>query len=81
MINPMMQQLMVNNLAPIKNLLNTVRNSGNPMMMLNQMAGNNPTVKQAMDYVNANGGDARAAFYRLAQEKGVDPNTILNYLK
>ena len=78
MFNPMMQQLMMNNLAPVRNLMNTVR--GNPMM-LNQLANSNPALRQAMDYVNANGGDARAAFYRLAQEKGVDPNTILSYLK
>ena len=79
MVNPMLTQLAKAN--PVMNLLNTVKNSGNPMMMLNQMAGSNPTVRQAMDYINANGGDARAAFYKLAQEKGVDPNTILNSLK
>ena len=77
----MMQQLAMSRMNPIKSLFNTVRSSGNPMMMLNQMAGNNPAVRQAMDYVNANGGDARAAFYKLAQEQGIDPNTILNMLK
>ena len=73
MNNPMLMQL-----NPVMNIL---KNSGNPMMVLNQMAGNNPAIKQAMNYINANGGDARTAFYKLAQEKGVDPNTILNSFK
>lgn len=81
MVNPMLQQLTMSRLSPMKNLLDTVRSSGNPMMTLNQMAGNNPAIRQVMDYVNANGGDARTAFYRLAQERGVDPDSILNSLK
>lgn len=31
-----------------------------------------------MDMVNQNGGDAKTLFYRMAQQKGVDPNTIIN---
>ena len=44
---------------------------------VNQMIMNNPQMKQVMDYVNANGGDPKAAFYKLAKEKGVDPEEIL----
>ena len=57
----------------------------NPMLeMLNQKANpqlNNKTpMQQVMDYVNQNGGDPKAAFYKLAKEKGVDPNFILSML-
>ena len=45
------------------------------------MAQNNPAMKQAIEYINANGGDPKDAFYKLAQERGVDPQTILNSLK
>lgn len=38
-------------------------------------------IKQAMDFVRANGGDARTAFYRLAQQKGVDPVSVLRNLR
>jgi hypothetical protein len=38
-------------------------------------------MKQAMDYVNQNGGDAKEAFYKLANENGVNPEDIINYLK
>ena len=41
----------------------------------------NPAMKQAIDYVNANGGNAKDAFYKLAKEKGIDPESILNSLK
>ena len=41
----------------------------------------NPQIKYVMDLVNQNGGDPKAAFYKLAEEKGIDPNEIINILK
>ena len=49
--------------------------------MLNQMMQNNPQYKQVMDYVNKNGGDPKTAFYKMAEEQGVNPDEILNMLK
>lgn len=51
----------------------------NPLLtgIVNQTMQNNPQIKQVMDYINQNGGDPKTAFYKLAQEKGVDPNEIL----
>ena len=51
----------------------------NPLLtgIVSQTIQNNPQIKQVMDYVNQNGGDPKTAFYKLAQEKGVDPNEIL----
>ena len=46
--------------------------------MLSQMMANNPQV-QAL--VSASNGDPKAAFYKLAKEKGIDPNTIIDALK
>ena len=65
----------------IRQLMQTVQMARNPQMAINQMAQSNPQMKQAIDYVNANGGNAKDAFYKLAQEKGVDPNSILNQLR
>ena len=83
-MNPMLQTLNQNQinqgLVPIKNMLNMVRSAGNPQMMLNQMVGQNPQMRQVMEYINANGGDPKAAFYKLAQEKGVNPDDILRQL-
>ena len=54
-----------------------VKSSRNPQAMLQQLINQNPQVQNVMKYVNDNGGDPKAAFYKLAQEKGVDPNEVL----
>lgn len=57
----------------------------NPILeMLNQRQNpqqNKTPMQQAMEYVQQNGGDPRIAFYKLAKEKGIDPNYILSMLK
>ena len=64
-------------LFPFKNAMNAVNMARNPQSMLGQAMMNNPQMKQVMEYVNANGGDAKTAFYKLAGEMGVDPEEIL----
>ena len=65
----------------IYQMMKTVQMARNPQMMLQTMARTNPAMKQAMDYINANGGNAEQAFYKLAEERGVDPQEILNSLR
>ena len=65
----------------IKQTMNMIRSSQNPQLLMNQLMQSNPQMKQVMDYVNASGGDPKKAFYALAQQKGIDPNEILNALK
>ena len=55
--------------------------SSNPNAMMQQMLMTNPNYKQVMEYVNKNGGDPRKAFFQMAQEKGVNPDSILSMLK
>lgn len=81
MQNPMLQNLNQSKTFQIRQMMQTLKNAGNPQMMFNQMMAQNPQYKQVMDYVNANGGDAKAAFYKMAQEKGVNPDDILNQLR
>ena len=45
------------------------------------MLSQNPQVKQVMDYINDNGGDAKSAFYKMCEEKGINPDEILNQLR
>ena len=80
MYNPMLSVLTRQTAAPVKQLINTLRASGNPQMLLSQMAAQNPQIAQVMQYVRSCGGDPRTAFYKLAQEKGVDPKDILSQL-
>ena len=65
----------------ILTLINNIRNSTNPQETFSQLMNNNPQLQQVMNYVQQNGGDAKAAFYNLAKEKGIDPNTILSQLR
>ena len=60
---------------------NLLLHSYSRLNCMNQLAQNNPQIKQAMDYVNQCGGDPQKAFYTLAKQKGVDPQQILDALK
>ena len=82
-MNPILNQLiggmMKNN--PILNMYRTIMGAQNPNAMLQNMAQQNPQLKQTMDYINQNGGNAKQLFYSMAQQKGINPDTILNQLK
>ena len=69
------------NLQPIKNILGMVRSASNPQAMLQTMMQGNPQFRQAMDIVQQYGGDPQKAFYSLCEQKGVDPQKILDALK
>ena len=62
-------------------VLNRVRNSPNPNQAMQQLLSNNPQYQGIMQYINQNGGDAKSAFYNMAAQKGVDPNSILSQLR
>ena len=80
-MNPILQRMQTPNLNQIRNMMNTVKNAGNPQAMLMNMAQNNPRIKQAMDVINQSGGDPQKAFYALAEQKGVNPEDILSQLR
>ena len=65
----------------IQQMIGLIRSSGNPQAMLMQMMQNNPNMKQAMEIVQQYGGDAEKAFYALAEQKGINPQEILDLLK
>ena len=71
--NPMMSQ--------IKQMMNIVKSAQNPQAMLNQMMMNNPNMKQVMDIVNQYGGSPEKAFYAVAEQKGINPQDILDMMK
>lgn len=85
MQNPMLQALrgtpVNSNLSQIKQMMNMVRSAGNPQAMLQSIAQNNPQMKQVMDIVNQSGGDPKAAFYKMAEEKGINPDQVLSMLR
>lgn len=48
---------------------------------LQRQNNSNPRLQQVQNYVNQHGGDPKTAFYNLCQERGVNPNEILNLIK
>ena len=48
---------------------------------MQMLMANNPNFQKVMTYINQNGGDAKTAFYNLAAQKGINPDSILNQLK
>lgn len=79
--NPMRSQQPNSDRSGIFGMIDQIRNSPNPNTTMQNLISTNPQIKSVMDYINQNGGDARSAFYNLAAQRGVDPNTILNQLK
>lgn len=69
------------NLSNLKSMMNMLKTASNPSAMLNKLAQSNPAFGNAMKMVEQNGGDARAAFYEMAKQNGVDPNQILSVAK
>ena len=69
------------NLQPIKQMMNMVRNARNPQAMLQMMAQSNPQLQQTLALVEKAGNDPRKAFYALAEQKGINPQEILDALK
>ena len=49
--------------------------------MMQSLLSRNPQYAQAMKLIQESNGDAQAAFYKLAEQKGVDPNEILSALR
>ena len=68
-------------LGPIKQMMNMVRSAGNPQAMLNQLAINNPQLKQVMEIVQKHGGDPMTAFRAEAEANGVNPDEIMGMLR
>lgn len=80
-MNPMLLNIMSGRLGPIRQMLQMVQTAQNPQAALSQLMQNNPQMKQAAQLVEHSGGDAKAAFYKLAQQNGIDPDQILSMLK
>ena len=65
----------------IRQMIGMLKSSGNPQAMLMQMMQNNPNMKQVMEILQQYGGDAEKALYALAEQKGINPQEILDLLK
>ena len=62
-------------------MIQQVKNSPNPNAAMQQILSSNPQFQNVVNYINQNGGDAKTAFYNMAAQKGIDPNSILSKLR
>lgn len=63
-------------LGEIKKVISTLKAAQNPAELIKNMIAQNPAYKNALEYIQANGGDPKAAFEQLAREQGIDPEEI-----
>ena len=63
------------------NVVQAIKASRNPNMMLQQLVQTNPNVASAMNLIRQYGGDPQKAFYEEARKRGVDPNQIIGMLR
>ena len=82
-IPSILMQLARNNpmIGQAKQMMQMVRASQNPQMLLNQMMTSNPRLKDVMDLVNQYGGDPNKALEEVSKQYGVTPQDIYDLLK
>lgn len=63
------------------NLFKMAASQKNPQQFLQQIISQSPQYQNVYRLIQNHGGDPRTAFYELARERGVDPDSILNMFK
>ena len=85
MKNPLLgavnQSRLAGQIAPIKNLMNTIKAAQNPQAAMTQMLQNNPQYSRLTQLLKENNGNAQQAFYNLANQMGMNGDEIINMLK
>ena len=79
-LNPLLQNNLAGALAPVKQLMQTVRMAQNPQAALAQAIQSNPQYAQLQSILQQYGNDPSKAFRELAQQNGYDPDEILRGL-
>ena len=82
-MNPLMnaiggQPTNTSNIQQIKRMMNMFKSIQNPQEAMNQLAKQNPMVANIIQMSN---GDLKGTFYKMCQEKGVNPDDIIKQLQ
>lgn len=67
--------------ANLVNLFGMVKNAQNPSQMMSAILQKNPMMSRVNTLIEQYNGNAEQAFYALAQQMGVDPQSILSMLR
>lgn len=68
-------------IGKVKQMAGMVSGSRDPQAVMNMLARQNPQIAQFMQMANSSGMSAKALFYQMAQQRGIDPNAILAAVK
>lgn len=66
------------NIQQIKRIMNMLKSIQNPQEAINTLAKENPMVANILQISN---GDLKGTFYKMCQEKGVNPDDIIKQLQ
>lgn len=77
-MNPLIQSVQNPAMQSLKRMYHTFQTAQNPQAVMASLAQQNPMVSQVM---RMSGGNLKDTFYRMCQEKGVNPDDILNQLR
>ena len=80
-MNNLYQQLSRQQQNPLQQLINNFKNSKNPEEFLRNYIQSNPKTQDVYSMLQNSNKSPKQLFYILAQQKGIDPNQILNMLK
>ena len=81
-MNPLMnaigQPTNNDNIQQIKRMMNMFKSIQNPQEAINTLAKENPAIANIIQMSN---GDLKGTFYKMCQEKGVNPDDIIKQLQ
>lgn len=82
-MNPLMnaiggQPTNTSNIQQIKRMMNMLKSIQNPQAAINTLAKENPAIANIIQMSN---GDLKGTFYKMCQEKGVNPDDIIKQLQ
>ena len=80
-MNPIINQMFSGGLDGLFNMFKTVKSSQNKDALMQTLAQQNSQVGQVLNMIQQSGMDAKQLYYNSCQQKGVDPNIIINKLK
>lgn len=73
-------QSLLGNLSQIKQSIDAVGALESKEKAIEYLTSRSPQMKQALEYVNANGGDAKAVCHQILKDNGLDPQMLENAL-
>ena len=80
-VNPAIQSANQNTAAPLSDMMKTFQSMKDPMAWLQMMCASNPRLQPLAQCLKESGGDPKAAFYKMAEQQGVNPDDIINTAK